>query len=147
MNTTPDADLDRPMSPEEHQSALFANLVLQHTNMAMMLMGKVPHPEAGKEVKDLESARFFVDQVEMLQAKTKGNLTPQEEKFLQQTLMNLRMAFVEAVEEAGKPKPAEPSPSPAPSAPAAAPAQAAAPSPAAESPAVEPSPKKFTKKY
>ncbi len=83
-------------SPEEKQLALFANLILQQTNMAMMFMGKTPHPESGKPVTDLEGASMFIDTLEMLAAKTKGNLSPREEQVLQQSLMSVRMAFVEA---------------------------------------------------
>src|SRR5437899_11624309 len=82
---------------DEMMTALFAHLVMQQTNMAMMLMGKAPHPETGQPVKDLEAAKLFIDMLEMLQAKTKGNLTKDEENLLRQSLTNLRMMFVEAV--------------------------------------------------
>jgi len=61
-------------------------------------MGRVPHPETKRTVRDLESARMFIDQLEMLQAKTAGNLRKEEDAFLKQTLMSLHMAFVEALE-------------------------------------------------
>jgi hypothetical protein len=90
----PHSDKDR----QEMSSALFAQLVLQQSNMAMMLLGKVPHPETGKTYKDVEAARLFIDQLEVLETKTKGNLTKEESGLLKQSLMNLRLAFVEAVE-------------------------------------------------
>jgi hypothetical protein len=98
----------------EEFTALFAHLVMQQTNMAMMLMGKTPHPEAGQIPKDLEAARLFIDQLEMLEAKTQGNLTKQESGMLKQALMSLRMAFVEAVETPAQDvkKAAEPSAGP-----------------------------------
>src|SRR5215475_5327442 len=83
---------------DEMMTALFAHLVMQQSNMAMMLMGKAPHPETGKAVRDLESAKLFIDLLEMLEAKTKGNLTKEEQNLLKQTLMAVRMGFVEAVE-------------------------------------------------
>jgi hypothetical protein len=83
--------------PEEARSALFAQLVLQQSSMAMMLLGKTPHPETGQTVRDLEAARLFIDQLEMLEFKTKGNLNPEEAALLKQSLMSLRMAFVECV--------------------------------------------------
>jgi hypothetical protein len=132
--------------PEEMTTALFAQLILQQSNMALMLLGKVPHPESGQTYKDLEAARLFIDQLEMLETKTKGNLTKEESGLLKQTLMNLRLAFVEAVESS--PQPAKSS---ADTKPASAPAQPAEPgsstatgsSPAAE----EEHRKKFSKKY
>jgi hypothetical protein len=112
-------------SREEMNSALFAHLVMQQTNMAMMLMGKVPHPESGQPIKDLEAAKLFIDLLEMLQAKTKGNLTKEEENLLRQSLTNLRMMFVEAVgspsgaaatPEAREARPSPPAAEPAPTA-------------------------------
>jgi hypothetical protein len=127
---------------DEMMTALFAHLVMQQSNMAMMLMGKAPHPETGKPVRDLESAKLFIDLLEMLEAKTKGNLTKEEQSLLKQTLMAVRMGFVEAVEsapaqpEANPPQPAEPQKS--------ADAEKATETPPA---AQEESHKKFTKKY
>ena len=64
-------------------------MVIQQSNMAMMLLGKVPHPETGQTMRDIEAARMFIDQLEMLEAKTKGNLTKEEEQLLKQSLMSL----------------------------------------------------------
>ena len=86
------------LSREEEMSFLFAQLVLQQSNMAMMLLGKVAHPESGKVVQDVDAARLFIDQLEMLERKTKGNLSKEEEALLKQTLMTLRLNFVEMVE-------------------------------------------------
>ena len=128
-------------SREEMHSALFAQLVMQQSNMALMLMGKVPHPESGQAVKDLEAARLFVDQLEMLETKTKGNLTKEEAGLLKQSLMSLRLAFVEAVES---PKPQKESKVAEPSPPQPDPNQnAAATSPSEE----DEHRKKFSKKY
>jgi len=84
--------------PADVSSALFAQLVMQQANMAMMLLGKVTHPQSGEVIKDIEAARLFIDQLEMLETKTKGNLTKEESALLKQSLMSLRLAFVEAVE-------------------------------------------------
>jgi len=129
----------------EEMSALFAQLVMQQANMAMMLLGKVAHPETGNVIKDIEAARLFIDQLEMLEAKTKGNLTKAESDLLKQSLMSLRLAFVEAVES---PEPAASQPSPS-SQPSSQPSPSAASTPAPEAiPAAEDEHrKKFTKKY
>ena len=86
------------ISRAEMMSALFAQLIMQQSNMAMLLMGKVPHPQTGETMRDVEAARLFIDQLEMLQVKTKGNLSKQEEQLLKQSLLSLQMAFVEAME-------------------------------------------------
>ena len=127
------------ISHEEMMSALFAQLVMQQSNMAMLLLGKVPNPETGQTIRDVEAAKLFIDQLEMLEVKTKGNLRREEEQLLKQSLMSLRMAFVEAVQ----------SPEATPQKPDAAPAieeKKLEPS-AAEQATDEESKKKFTKKY
>jgi len=86
-------------SRDDLMSARFAGLVLQQTNMALLLLGKVAHPESGETMVDMDSARMFIDQLEMLEFKTKGNLTADEEKLLSQSLTSLRLAFVEAADK------------------------------------------------
>jgi hypothetical protein len=132
---------DNP-SRDDVQSALFAQLVIQQANMALMLLGKVAHPETGQVIKDIEAARLFIDQLEMLEAKTKGNLNPDEARLLKQSLMSLRLAFVEAVES--PPPKTEPAP-PTAAQPAKTHETAPAPGPAPAAP--EESHKKFSKKY
>src|SRR5215831_127203 len=90
-----------PAPEEDSFAGLFAQLVMQQANMALMLLGKVAHPETGQIVKDMDAARFFIDQLEMLEAKTKGNLTREETALLKQSLMSLRLAFVDAVDSSG----------------------------------------------
>jgi uncharacterized protein DUF1844 len=88
---------------EEMMSALFAHLVMQQSNMAMMLMGKVANPESGRTMKDMEAAKLFIDMLDMLEAKTKGNLSKEEANLLKQTLMSLHLTFVEEVETSPPP--------------------------------------------
>jgi hypothetical protein len=145
----PAADPMANASREEIISALFANLVIQQTNMAFMFLGRVPHPDTGEVVQDFESAKFFIDQLEMIEVKTKGNLDKREEDLLKKSLTGLRMAFVEAVGGKGtaaqeqKPiatptgEPAKPDEASAPDAPA----------PQPKIPAEDESRKKFSKKY
>jgi hypothetical protein len=139
---------------EEMMSALFANMVMQQINLAMMLLGKVAHPETGQFVQDLDTAQMFIDQLEMIEAKTRGNLTKDEAALLQQGLMSLRMAFVEAVNGPGGNAPRSQVQPPPPASPLETPAEPAAPAvspgatPAAPATAApEESRKKFSKKY
>src|SRR5262249_54312237 len=145
MNESTLSSEQPPASAEERTTALFANLVIQQTNMALMFLGHVPHPESGEAVRDLNAARMFIDQLEMIQAKTKGNLDKREEALLKQSLTSLRMAFVEAANE--EPKPAEknePAGAAASTQTASAPEAGAA---AAHATAEAESRKKFSKKY
>jgi hypothetical protein len=148
MNHSDSGDPLAHASREEIMSALFANMVVQQTNLAMMMLGRVAHPETGQFIQDVETARMFIDQLEMLEVKTKGNLTKEEEGLLKQGLTALRMAFVEAVESpaAGQPRPSAGGPAPAPPAGPAEPKTQSTPAPAASA-AEEESRKKFSKKY
>ncbi|MDB6058894.1 MAG: hypothetical protein JWO95_2738 [Verrucomicrobiales bacterium] len=87
------------MTREEMMSGLFANMVVQNSNMALIFLGHAPHPQTGNKEINLDNARYFIDQLEMIEAKTKGNLDKQEEGLLKQSLTSLRMAFVEAVQQ------------------------------------------------
>jgi hypothetical protein len=131
-----------PIRREEEISALFAHMVMQQSNIAMMMLGKMAHPETGKTMQDLEGAKLFIDQLEMLEAKTKGNLSKEEENLLKQSLMSLRLAFVETVNAAPgqDPKAAAPAES------TSKQEQPTGPEPGSASSAEE-SHKKFSKKY
>jgi hypothetical protein len=146
---SPHEDALANASREDIMAALFANMVIQQTNMAMMFLGKTPHPETGQVIHDLEAAKMFIDQLEMLEAKTKGNLSRQEDGLLKQALAALHMSFVEAVDASGgKLSPAPETSEPAAASPAPAPQQSSpAPSTPEPAPAAEESRKKFTKKY
>lgn len=65
----------------------------------MMLLGKMPNPVTGKPEKNLEGAKIFIDVLDLLKEKTKGNLTKDENTLLQSTLSNMRMIYVEVVNE------------------------------------------------
>ena len=102
MSDSPATDPLRDLSREEIMSALFGHMIIQNTNMALLLLGQIPHPETGEHAYDVDAARMFIDQLEMLEAKTKGNLTAQEDKLLKQSLTHLRMTFVQALENPPK---------------------------------------------
>lgn len=139
-------NVEQPMSHDEMMSALFANMVVQNTNMALIFLGHAPHPQSGKQEIDLDNARYFIDQLEMIEVKTKGNLSKEEEGLLKQSLTSLRMAFVQAVQK----ETAQPAPGTAAAAPAKEePKQESAPAaqPASAEKADEESKKRFSKKY
>lgn len=98
------------MTQAEIHTAMFAQMVMQLASTALMLMGRVPNPMTGKTETDLDAARMFIEQLEMLEVKTKGNLGAEEQHLLKQNLMTVRMAFVEAVKGAKPVEAAKPAP-------------------------------------
>lgn len=111
MNSAPlDEDSLADASPEEIMSALFGGMVMQLANTALIFLGRIPHPDTNETIVDLETAKMLIDQMEMLEFKTKGNLAPDEAALLRQGLDAAKTAFVEAfnaqIDEDAAPAPA-----------------------------------------
>jgi Domain of unknown function (DUF1844) len=128
----------------------FIEFVMMHGQNAALFLGQIPNPKSGEAEINLDLARMFIDQLEMIQEKTRGNLTNEEAMVLRNALSNLQMAFVEASGAAGPQRsPQSESPQSAPSQPteqrgSGAPEQS--PPIASNEPETE-SRKKFTKSY
>ena len=80
----------------------FADFVILQAQNAGMFLGQVPNPTNGKLEIHLKAARSVLDSLEMLELKTTGNRTPEEDKLLQTALLNLRNLYsdIEAREKA-----------------------------------------------
>lgn len=104
----PDASAPPAADAGATADALFVELVLQQSNLALMALGRVPHPQTGESLRDLDTAQHLIDQLAMLERKTRGNLSAAEAELLQRTLMTLRLTFVEAVEAAPTTSPEPP---------------------------------------
>ncbi len=74
----------------------FIEFVMMHAQNAALFLGQIPHPQSGKPEINLELAKLFIDQLEMIQEKTRGNLSDEESTVLRNTLAGLQMGFVEA---------------------------------------------------
>ena len=72
----------------------------------LFALGRLAGPEGATEP-HFDLARILIDQLEMFQAKTKGNLSREESELLESALSSMRLAFVESVSAAGKQAPAE----------------------------------------
>ena len=139
-------------------SQRFVEFVMMHAQNAALFLGQIPNPQTGEGEVNLELARMFIDQLSMIQEKTRGNLTNEEGTVLRNALTNLQMAFVEVSQSgaasASKSRPSKPAPAAAPSAEeepgatASADEKPAEPPPMAQPPDSESeSRKKFTKSY
>ena len=74
----------------------FIEFVMMHAQNAALFLGQIPNPKTGESEVNLDLARMFIDQLEMIQEKTRGNLTNEETTVLRNALSNLQMAYVEA---------------------------------------------------
>lgn len=99
------ADSDKNEDKGEVKSDANEEIKLPPTNFLMFLMSLVssaqvhlgifPNPATNKNEVSLQMAKYTIDTLGMLQEKTKGNLTDEEQKTLDQFLSDLRLLYVE----------------------------------------------------
>ncbi len=75
----------------------FIEFVLMQAQNAAFTLGQIPHPQTGKAEVNLDMAQLLIDQLVMIQEKTKGNLNTDESRILAGTISNLQMGFDEVV--------------------------------------------------
>lgn len=145
----------------------FVQFIIMQAQQILFVLGN-PTPEGDAMPPNLEGGRILIDQLEMIKEKTKGNLTTQEAKIMEEALSRVQLAFVQASggtpasmmprrspsfeqelpEEEPFNEPEAPAPTPTPQAAAPAPTPAAPAAPASTTPPPEPeNKKKFTKTY
>src|SRR5437762_4440120 len=73
----------------------FIEFVMMQAQNAALFLGQIPNPQTGKGEVNLEVAKMFIDQLAMIQEKTRGNLSNEESAVLRNTLSNLQLAYVE----------------------------------------------------
>lgn len=101
--TDPGSDSDDVLSEEESLPALdFTTFVLSLSTTVLGSLGELPEPNGAKGAVDLPSARQTVDLLALLQLKTRGNLTGEEERLLNQVLLDLRMRVVQVAARVDK---------------------------------------------
>jgi Domain of unknown function (DUF1844) len=91
------ADADEASSAGPNLPAVdFHTFVLSLGSSALLHLGELEHPDVGAPQKDLPLAKHTIDILVMLEEKTRGNLTPAEEKLIASLLYDLRLRYVEA---------------------------------------------------
>ncbi len=84
-------------NPLTNEQVLFMQLIMQNQQIAMMAMGKLKNPVTNKIDRNLNYAKVSIDTLDMIAAKTKGNLSDYEEKYLTEVLKELKLNYVEEV--------------------------------------------------
>jgi len=74
----------------------FTHFMFSLSTSALIQLGEIEDPFTKKLVKNLPLAKQTIDLIGMLNEKTKGNLTPDEEKVMQYLLYDLRMRYVKS---------------------------------------------------
>jgi hypothetical protein len=79
----------------------FATFVLSLSHSVYLHLGDAPNPLSGKIERNLTMARQTIDLLGLLEQKTQGNLTGEEERVLEQVLYELRLRYVEVSRSGG----------------------------------------------
>jgi len=99
-------DLDRQVEQSGHSAKelemTFERIMASLYMTAMMQLGLM-HEQGGQPQIDIIGARQTIDTISLLSEKTKGNLTPAETNFIQTSLYELRMAYVEVTNALTRP--------------------------------------------
>ena len=73
-----------------------SSLVFSLSSSALLHLGEIADPQTGEKKEDFALAKHSIDTIGMLKDKTKGNLTEEEDKFLESILTDLRWRYVKA---------------------------------------------------
>lgn len=87
--------VETPPTPESGPPVTFASFVFSLGSTALMLMGEQLDPQQSKLPVNLSQAREIIDILSMLEGKTRGNLTSDEQAVLTDLLYTLRMKYVD----------------------------------------------------
>ena len=83
------------MSDQEKHQMLFVQLISMFHAAALQQMGKIKNPATDKVERDMEQAELSIDMLDMLMNKTKGNISPEEEKVIADLVAQLKLNYVD----------------------------------------------------
>ena len=90
------AEAERPAAgPGGLPPANFETLVSTMATQALLTMGAIPDPRTGQRMQALDVARHHIDLLGVIEAKSKGNMTEDEEKMVTATLYELRQRYIQ----------------------------------------------------
>lgn len=84
---------EKPREVPKPPQATFSALIQQLATQALLQMG-LAAPQGQEPRVDLQGAKYVIDTLQMLEEKTKGNLTPEESRALSTILADLRAGFI-----------------------------------------------------
>ncbi len=87
---SPQAAESEPGVPEARFDVFLSGLAMD----ALIALGDAPHPTTRKQTQHLPSARYLIDLLGVLEEKTRGNRSVDEERLLKDTLYQLRMRYL-----------------------------------------------------
>lgn len=82
--------------PQEADFTFFISTLGMQASIAL---GDMPNPMTKKQETNLDQAKFFIDTIAMIKGKTSGNLSLEEDNFLDKLVYELKMRFVQKSNE------------------------------------------------
>ena len=79
---------------EELPQPNFQLIVSTFATQGAVALGQIANPATGEKEADLLQAKFAIDLLQVLKEKTKGNCTPEEDKYIDDCLYQLRMVYI-----------------------------------------------------
>jgi Domain of unknown function (DUF1844) len=92
------SDSGMPLPPATFEFLVFSLKMQAEIRLGLLKMGEEPD-----DAPDLPAARHAIDMLGMLAEKTKGNLSVEEQRLIENSLTELRFRFVQVSESASKP--------------------------------------------
>lgn len=79
------------------QELTFSAFIMSLATQVLSMLGDIPSPESAQVNVNLEAAKQSIDILALLEEKTKGNRTPEEDRLMEEVVPSLKMAFVRKV--------------------------------------------------
>lgn len=89
------------------EDQLFIHLVNTFVQSAWISLGKVKNPVSDELERNLDQASYYIDLLDMLQTKMKGNLSEWEEQYILHSLSELKLNFIDEKKKSGSEKDSE----------------------------------------
>jgi hypothetical protein len=83
------------MTSVDKNASLFFSLIMTFQAAAMQQMGKLKNPISDKIERNLQQAQLSIDILDMIEVKTRGNLSEDETKLLKGILQELKLNYVD----------------------------------------------------
>ena len=95
---TPSSKPDTGAEEEQFPEINFATFIFSLSSSALLHFGEIADPASGEKKKNLPMAKHTIDILAMLEQKTRGNLTSDEEQLFKNILYDLRMRYIKETE-------------------------------------------------
>ena len=99
--TTTEFTMKESSENAESEPVAFTSFIMSLATQVLVQLGEMPPPQGMEIPLDLEAARQTIDIMTMLQRRTKGNLSADETRFMEEVLHSLRISFINAKKNNG----------------------------------------------